>query len=303
MKPKTKRYLMYGLEVFTIILFIVFMIPFFLVLINSMKETSFEVTNYPLVIPPLKNISVLFDNVKEIWTSPNINYRSSFFASTVITVFSLGFITLFSSMAAWVLVRTKTKTSAIIFLLFVSAMVIPFQVVMFPLVTWFAAIGRFVSKELLPLIGINGVKFSLLRSYTGMIFAYIGFGAPLSIFLFHGFIKSIPKELEEAATIDGCNRVQLFSKIILPILKPIYVTVLILNGIWIWNDFLLPLLILGKGNDIQTIPLAVANFVGAFVKEWDLILTAALMAMIPIIILFLFAQKHIIKGMVEGSIK
>jgi raffinose/stachyose/melibiose transport system permease protein len=303
MKPKTKRYLMYGLEVFTIILFIVFMIPFFLVLINSMKETSFEVTNYPLVIPPLKNISVLFDNVKEIWTSPNINYRSSFFASTVITVFSLGFITLFSSMAAWVLVRTKTKTSAIIFLLFVSAMVIPFQVVMFPLVTWFAGIGRFVSKELLPLIGINGVKFSLLRSYTGMIFAYIGFGAPLSIFLFHGFIKSIPKELEEAATIDGCNRVQLFSKIILPILKPIYVTVLILNGIWIWNDFLLPLLILGKGNDIQTIPLAVANFVGAFVKEWDLILTAALMAMIPIIILFLFAQKHIIKGMVEGSIK
>jgi raffinose/stachyose/melibiose transport system permease protein len=143
----------------------------------------------------------------------------------------------------------------------------------------------------------------MLRTYHGMIFAYIGFGAPLSVFMFHGFIKSVPLELEEASTIDGCTKPQTFFKIILPILKPIFVTVIILNGIWIWNDFLLPSLILGIGQDIQTIPLAIAAFAGSFVKKWDLIMTAVLMAAIPIIIAFLLAQKHIIKGMVSGSIK
>lgn len=136
-----------------------------------------------------------------------------------------------------------------------------------------------------------------------MVLAYVGFGCSLSVFLYHGFIKSIPYELEEAAKIDGCNRFQTFYIIISPILRPIHATVMVLNGIWIWNDYLLPLLVLGKGNKIQTIPLAVANFAGAYVKQWDLILTAILMAMIPIIIFFLAAQKHIIKGMVAGSIK
>lgn len=136
-----------------------------------------------------------------------------------------------------------------------------------------------------------------------MVVAYIGFGAPLSIFLYHGFIKSIPFELEEAAQIDGCNKFQTFIYVVLPILKPITITVLILNGIWIWNDFLLPLLILGKGTDIQTIPLAIANYVGAFVVQWQYLLTAVLMAMAPVLVLFLFAQRYIIEGMVAGSIK
>lgn len=143
----------------------------------------------------------------------------------------------------------------------------------------------------------------LLRTYQGIVLAYIGFGASLSIFMFHGFIKSIPLELEEAATIDGCHRAQIFYEIIFPILTPIQATVLVLNGIWIWNDYLLPLLVLGKGNAIMTLPLAVSNFAGAFVKQWDLILTAILLAMIPVIIFFLFAQKYIIKGMIAGSIK
>lgn len=121
--------------------------------------------------------------------------------------------------------------------------------------------------------------------------------------MFHGFIKGIPYALEEAATIDGCTKVQIFYRIIFPLLKPINATVLVLNGIWIWNDYLLPLIILGKGNKIQTVPLAVANYAGAYVKQWDLILTAILMAMIPIIILFLFLQRFIMKGMVAGSIK
>ncbi len=161
---------------------------------------------------------------------------------------------------------------------------------MFPLVSLYRTIYE-----------ATGIR--MLRTYHGMILAYIGFGTPLSIFMFHGFIKSIPKELEEAATIDGCSKVKIFFQIILPILRPIFVTVLILNAIWIWNDFLLPSLVLGVGQEIQTIPLAIRSFAGSYVKKWDLIMTAVLMAAVPIIIGFLIGQKHIIKGMVAGSIK
>ncbi|NLA52752.1 MAG: carbohydrate ABC transporter permease, partial [Clostridiales bacterium] len=116
-------------------------------------------------------------------------------------------------------------------------------------------------------------------------------------------IKNVPLELEEAATIDGCSQARTFFEIVLPLLRPAFVTVLILNGIWIWNDYLLPLLILGSNGAVQTIPLAVTAFAGAYLKQWDLILTSALLAMAPIIVLFLFAQRFIIKGMVEGAIK
>jgi raffinose/stachyose/melibiose transport system permease protein len=174
-------------------------------------------------------------------------------------------------------------------------MVIPFQVVMFPLISWFYLIEV--------KLGLLRTPFRLLQNYPGIIFAYLGFGSSLSIFLFHGFIKSVPLELEEAATIDGCTRPGTFFRIVFPILTPITVTVIILNGIWIWNDYLLPLLVLGSGNNVMTLPLAVASFVGSFVKKWDLILTATMMTMLPIIIMFLILQKHIIKGMVEGSVK
>jgi raffinose/stachyose/melibiose transport system permease protein len=180
-------------------------------------------------------------------------------------------------------------------MIFVAAMVIPFQVVMFPLVSWL----HFLEVKL----GLYNTPFRLLQNYPGIIFAYTGFGASLSMFLFHGFIKSVPLELEEAATIDGCSKPETFFKIVFPILTPITVTVMILNSMWIWNDFLLPLLVLGSGNAVRTLPLAVAGFVGSFLKRWDLILTAALMAMLPIIIVFLILQKHIIKGMIDGSVK
>jgi raffinose/stachyose/melibiose transport system permease protein len=277
----------YVLEIIIFILFLVYLFPFFIVLINSAKS-AFEVTQYPMSLPT--DWSMIFKNMQTIWTSENIRYSSSFLSSIIITVFSLLTLNLFSSQAAWVLVRTKTKTAQIIFLIFVAAMVIPFQIVMFPLLSWYRTVFEF-----------TGLR--LLRTYPGMILSYLGFGLSLSIFMFHGFIKSIPYELEEAATIDGCKRYQIFYRIIFPILKPIHATVLILNGIWVWNDFLLPLLVLGKGNKIQTIPLAVATFAGAFVKQWDLILTAILMSLIPVIVFFLIAQKHIIKGMVAGSIK
>ena len=278
---------LFGLEIITSLVFLVFMFPFMILLMNSAKD-AFSITQYPMALP--ENWGMIFTNMNTIWNSSNIRYPSSFMYSVSITVISLLVITFFSSQAAWVLVRNNTKTSKFIFLMFVAAMVIPFQIVMFPLLSWYRTIYV-----------VTGIK--LLRTQWGLILAYLGFGVSLSIFMFHGFIKSIPYELEEAATIDGCKKHEVFYKIISPLLKPIHATVLILNGIWIWNDYLLPLLILGKGNKVQTLPLAVATFAGAYVKQWDLILTAILMAIIPIIVFFLIAQRYIIKGMVAGSIK
>jgi len=275
------------LEILALSLVVFFMIPLALVIFNSAKG-NVEIITSPLSLP--ENWGNLWVNIQNIWNNPNIRYSQALFNSTFITFFSLMAITISSAMAAWVLVRTKTKMSMFIFMLFVAAMVIPFQVVMFPLVRWFGIVQR-----------TTGLP--MLRSYFGIIIAYMGFGSSLSIFLFHGFIKSIPLDIEEAAYIDGCSKFKTFFLVVLPILKPIYVTVLILNGIWIWNDFLLPMLILGKGTPVQTIPLAVNNFAGAFVTSYDLLMTAILMALVPIIIFFIAAQKHIIKGMVEGSVK
>lgn len=199
-------------------------------------------------------------------------------------------LTVFSGMAAWVLCRNKTKWSNVIFMIFVASMVIPFQIVMLPLLATFREVSAFTG-------------ISLLQSYKGIIFAYLGFGGAMSVFILHGFIKGIPYELEEAAWIDGCSPEGTFFRIIFPLLKPVQVTVLILNGIWIWNDYLLPSLMLGLNGKIKTLPIAVQSFVGSYVKQWDLILTAAFLAMIPVIILFLFAQKQIIQGMVDGAIK
>ncbi len=271
----------------TVVLFIATMFPFFIVVINAAKS-SLEIITDPIAFPD--KWSQLFANIKTIWTSPSIRYASSVYTSAIITIVSLITISVFSAMAAWVLVRRKTKVSTIVFIIFISGLVIPFQVVMFPLVSLFRIINE--------TFGIQ-----MLRTFHGMIFAYIGFGAPMAVFMFHGFIKSIPLELEEAALIDGCTKPQIFFKIVMPILKPIFVTISILNAIWIWNDFLLPSLILGIGQELQTIPLAIAAFAGSFVKKWDLIMTAVLMAATPILIGFFLGQKHIIKGMVSGSIK
>jgi len=283
-----KKKLILGIVTFiTFTLFLLTMFPFFIVVVNSAKA-SLEIITDPLGFPD--DWGQLFKNVKFIWTNPSIRYASSVASSVIITLGSLTTITIFAAMAAWVLVRTKTKLSMALFLFFLSGLIIPFQVVMFPLVNLFSNIYK-----------VTGIR--MLRTYHGMIIAYIGFGVPLAIFLFHGFIKSIPKELEEAAEIDGCSKPQIFFKVVLPILKPIIVTVVILNAIWIWNDFLLPSLVLGVGQDVQTIPLAIRAFAGSFVKKWDLIMTAVLMAAAPIVIIFVFLQKHIIKGMVSGSIK
>jgi len=274
-------------EIIGLLLAITVLSPFFLVVVNSAK-TSADIVTSPISLP--SDWGQMLINMKNVITNQNFSYWNSFFSSVVITVVSLLLLIVFSSMTAWVLVRNKTKWSNFIFMLFVSAMVIPFQVVMLPLLSTFREISSF--------IGID-----MLSSYKGIIFAYLGFGGSMSVFILHGFVKGIPYELEEAAWIDGASPEGTFFRIIFPLLKPVQVTVLILNGIWIWNDYLLPSLMLGLNGKIKTLPVAVSSFVGSYVKQWDLILTAAFLAMIPIVILFLFAQKQIMQGMVEGAIK
>ncbi len=275
------------LEIVTIVLFLLFMFPFGMVVLNSAK-TSREIIFNAIALP--SDWGQLFTNVSLIFNNPTVDYLGAFLDSALISFFSLIVICLFSSMCAWVLVRNNTTWSKVLFMAFVSAMVIPFQVLMYPLVRWMWVVGE-------------ALHVRLLGTIPGIVFAYLGFGSPLSIFVFHGFIKNIPYELEEAATIDGCSRGRTFFEIVFPLLQPIIVTVLILNGIWIWNDYLLPLLVLGSNGIVQTIPIAVTAFAGAYLKQWDLILTSTLIAMLPVIILYLFLQRYIIKGMLEGSIK
>lgn len=212
----------------------------------------------------------------------DLNFMHSFMNSLLITVSSTVLIVIFASMAAWMLVRSKTKFSKFLFFLFAMAMLIPFQAVM------------------LPLVNLAG-KLHLLNP-AGLVFMYLGFGSSLSIIMYHGFIKGIPVELEEAATIDGCNKLQIFWLIVFPLLKPITVTVSILNTMWIWNDFLLPQLVINRP-EWQTIPLKMFYFFGQYSKKWNLALAGLVLAMIPIIIFYFFAQKSIVKGITQGSIK
>lgn len=284
---RRRQLLLLPFELLTALVFVLWFSPFYILVVNAGKS-RFQVLTDVLGLP--ESWQQIGANLGAVVNSPNLRFWASAASSVIITVGSLLVLALFSAMAAWVLVRKKSQVSGLIFMLYVAAMVIPFQVVMLPLVAWM----RIVS-------GWTGI--SLLHTYHGLIFAYLGFGCSLSIFLYHGFIKGIPLELEQAAVIDGCTKPQVFWRIVFPILKPITITVLVLNGIWIWNDYLLPLLILGTGNAIQTIPLAIANFVGSFVKQWELIMLALLLAIIPAVVFYLLAQKHIIKGMVDGSIK
>lgn len=286
-RPKFRFKAIHALELLGFLLMLVFFTPLVLVIINAAKNAS-EIIRTPLSLPT--DWMNLVRNVQEIMTRDNIDYLTAFFNSVIITTASLISIGVLSAMAAWMLVRTKRKYSFWIFMFFLAGMVIPFQVVMLPLVRLLETLRQ-----------VTGIPFK--DTYYGVILAYIGFGTPLSIFMFHGFIKSIPLDIEEAAIIDGCTKPQVFFKIVFPILRPVFVTMLVLNGMWIWNDYLLPVLIIGLGGDVKTLPLSVANLAGFYDKELALILTSVLMAALPVFILFLFAQKHIIKGMTSGAIK
>ncbi len=262
--------------------------PFFLVVINIFR-TATDIVSSPVSTTGMK-FGNLSSNLKAVINNSNFSFWSAFGTSALVTFISITLLALFGGMAAWVICRNKTKWSTFIYMVFIASMIIPFQVVMLPLISTFRDVGKF--------LGIG-----MLQTFHGIIFAYLGFGGAMTVFILTGFIKTVPFELEEAAAIDGCSPEGTYFKIILPLLKPPIVTVTILNGMWIWNDYLLPSLMLGHNGKVKTLPVAVQAFVGSYVKQWDLILTAAMLAIIPMIILFLFAQKQIMGGLVDGAIK
>ncbi len=285
---KMKRSSSVILTIVALVIAIYTLFPFFLVLLNSTKKATDIVANPISFIG--SSFSQMAENINKVVSNSNFNFWAAFGTSAVITVVSLALLALFGGMAAWVICRNKTKWSTMIYMTFIASMIIPFQVVMLALISTFRDVGNFI-----------GIK--MLQSIPGIVFAYCGFGGAMTVFILTGFIKGIPYELEEAAAIDGCSPEGTFFRIIFPLLKPVITTVTILNGMWIWNDYLLPSLMLGQNGPVKTLPVAVQAFVGSYVKQWDLILTAALLAILPMIILFIFAQKQIINGMVEGAIK
>ena len=278
---KTKK-IVYGIA--GICLGGLFLFPIYILVLNSFKNTKgifTDVTGFP------NADTFTLDNYPNAFKA--LEYIRSFFNSLGITVISTILILLISAMAAWVLVRYKTKISKVIFLFFAASMLIPFQCVMLPLVGFASRIH--------------------LMNPAGLIFMYMGFGTSMAIVMFHGFIKNIPEELEEAATIDGCNRIQsmmkvlqLFFIVVVPLMRTILITEAVLNVMWIWNDYLLPSLIINKAG-WQTLPLKTYLFFGQFAKRWDLASSGLIMCMIPIIIFYLFCQKYIVKGITDGAIK
>jgi len=264
------------LEIFAILLGLVFLVPFYYVIANSLKPFAEILTNTSALPKVLQ-----FQNYVSAFEK--LDYLKVLSNSLIITIASNIVLVVFCSMAAYMLVRTKKKISNIIFMSFVAAMIIPFQSIMIPLIK-------------------TAGNLNLLNSIWGLVIMYLGFGSGMTIFLYHGFIKGIPVELEEAAIIDGCSRFGLFWRIVFPLLKPITVTIVILNSLWIWNDYLLPSLVL-QNPELRTIPLATFFFFGQYTKQWDLALAALMLGIIPLLIFFFAMQKHIIKGITSGSIK
>ncbi|MGJ7044953.1 carbohydrate ABC transporter permease [Thermoanaerobacterium thermosulfurigenes] len=279
---KTKKN-MTILEIFGWVLTLFVIFPVYIMIINSFKDRK-EIFTSELSLPKALNFTYYVQAIQKM------DFLTALGNSLFITVTSVVFIIVLSSMAAWVLERNKTTISNIIFYTLVATMLIPFQSVMIPLV-------QYLSKWQIP-----GTNFSLIDTRYGLIFMNIGFGIGMSTFLFHGFIKNVPLEMEEAATIDGCNKFQLFWRIVFPNLEPIIVTVAILNVISLWNDYLLPSLVLRSPN-LRTIPLSTFFFFGEFTIEWNLALAGLVLTIIPVIIFYLFSQKYIIKGVMAGAIK
>ena len=289
MVGKEKRTRSYILTAVGVLIALYVLFPFFLVVLNSFKAQASIVAN-PVSFGGA-SFGQLMKNLNAVINNSNFQFWYAFGTSAVITIISLVLLAVLGSMAAWVISRNnKTKWATVIYMTFIASMIIPFQVVMLPLISTFRDVGKFVG-------------ISMLQSIPGIVFAYLGFGGAMTVFILTGFIKGVPYDLEEAAAIDGCSPEGTFFRVIFPLMAPVITTVTILNGMWIWNDYLLPSMLLGLNGKYKTLPVAVQSFVGSYVKQWDLILTAALLAIIPMIVIFLIAQKQIMKGMIEGAVK
>ncbi|HEY8343759.1 MAG TPA: carbohydrate ABC transporter permease [Bacillota bacterium] len=252
---------------------LLYLFPAVLTLLNSFK-TDAEIILNPLALPK----AISFDNYFRAWQE--INFPVVFGNTLLITVFSTAGIILVSSMSAYILVRSGTKISWFLYFLFVFNMVVPFQTVMIPL-------------------NVTASKLNL-KNVWGIIPIYIGLGCPLAVFMYHGFIKGVPVQIEESAAIDGASVVTTFFRLVFPVLGPIHATVAILDVLWIWNDFLLPLIILPSRSTIQ---LAQHIFFGMYRQQFSLAMASLVLSAAPVIIFYLLMQKYIIKGVAAGAVK
>ncbi|MBQ6884962.1 MAG: carbohydrate ABC transporter permease [Clostridia bacterium] len=264
--------------VLLLVLSFLFLIPIITVVINSFKD-QFFISQTPFVLPNSNTFAGLENYIKGI---ADTGFIAAFFWSLFITVCSVAAIVLFTAMTAWYITRVKTRFNSILYYLFVFSMIVPFQMVMFTM-----------SKI------ANVLK---LDNPIGLVFIYLGFGAGLSVFIFSGFVKSIPLSLEEAAIIDGCNTLQSFIYVVFPMLKPTAITVAILNTMWIWNDYLLPYLVIGS--DYKTIPIAVQYLKGGYGSvDMGAMMAMLVLSIVPVIVFYLSCQKYIIKGVTAGAVK
>ena len=261
-----------------LLLAVLFVFPVFIVLLNSFK-LKFSIATAPFVFPNGTTFSKLENYVTGINST---GFLSAIGWSLFITVFSVAIIIVFTSMTAWYIIRVKSKGTKILYYALVFSMIVPFQMVMFTM----SKIANALS----------------LDNPIGIIFIYLGFGAGLSVFMFSGFIKTVPKTIEEAATIDGCNTLEVFWLVVFPILKPTAITVAILNTMWIWNDYLLPYLVIGK--DYKTIPIAVQYLKGGYGSvDMGAMMAMLVLSIIPVVVFYLICQKYIIKGVAAGAVK
>jgi raffinose/stachyose/melibiose transport system permease protein len=264
--------------VFLFVLALLYLAPMLIVFMNSFKGRFF-IADTPFALPDAQTFIALKNYTSGI---AKTGFIQAFGYSLFITVFSVITIVFFTSMTAWCITRVKSRVSSVIYYLLVFSMIVPFQMVMFTM-----------SKM---------ANILRLDNPIGIILIYLGFGAGLSVFIFSGFIKSIPREIEEAATIDGCSPIQTFFLVVLPILKPIAITVAILNTMWIWNDYLLPYLVIGS--NYKTIPIAVQYLQGGYgSRDMGAMMAMLVLAIVPIVIFYLSSQKYIIEGVVAGAVK
>lgn len=267
---------LFFIELAVIVVALVFLAPFYFVLANSIKPFGAIVAN-AASFPDTFH----YQNYVAAWE--DVRFPVVLMNSVIVSTFSIGGMVMLGAMAAWRMVRRPHLVSRALFILFVAAMVIPFQSVMIPMVK--------VAKVL-----------GIINTRIGVIIIYFGFGMPLTVFLLHGFVKGVPRELEESAYMDGCTTWQSFFHVVLPMMRVMIVTVIILQALWIWNDFLLPALVLFS-RELYTIPLGIFRFFGQHMDRWDLALATLSMGMLPVIILFLFLQQYIIRGVAAGSVK
>ena len=264
-----------------IIIFIAYMFPFIMVVINSMKEKRDIIKSPFSWLFTIKGLS--FDNFVKAFTQ--MDFLNAFKNSLIVTVSATVLVTLLAAMLAYYIVRHNNKFSKLTFALMVASMIIPFQAIM------------------IPLVSIYGGTLNVLNHRITLIFMHTGFSMAMSVFMFHGFIKgNIPIALEEAAYIDGCTHTQTFFRIVFPLLKPIISTMVIMNAMAFWNDFLLPSLVL-TDKKLLTLPLSTYSFYGTYSADYGTIMAGLLLCVIPILILYVALQKQIINGVVAGAVK